>query len=220
MSLHSGTTASIESAGLEAAKLRLDRATSAYLQCVAPIRFRAATSDAERFASFRMRYEAIIDQGWAMPEAFPDGLERDNLDDEAVHVVGWLGDRAVASSRLIFPQPGSLLPVEEDFGVQVDPAGGVVEMDRSCVGRGSGAWQEQLFVAVLCACWLEIRRAGFAVTTGRISHGVLRLYRLLGIEHEILGPAQVSWQEKRLPVRFTAECVGERFYERLERLCG
>src|SRR5688572_28987647 len=97
-SLHSGTETLLESANLGAAIVRLDRATSTYLRRIAPIAFRAAETDAERRASFRMRYEAIIDQGWASPEAFPDAIEQDHLDKEAVHVIGWLGDQAVASS--------------------------------------------------------------------------------------------------------------------------
>ena len=50
---------------------------------------------------------------------------------------------------------------------------------------------------------------------GLNSPAMLRLYRWLGFEHEILGPAQRSWTEDRYPVRFTPLQVTTRFYDRL-----
>lgn len=39
-------------------------------------RFTLATDPASREAAYRLRYEAVIHEGWARPEDLPDGLER------------------------------------------------------------------------------------------------------------------------------------------------
>ncbi|CAN5856413.1 hypothetical protein BH20CHL4_BH20CHL4_15340 [soil metagenome] len=200
------------------AAMRLDRASDVYLQRVSPIILHVAETEAERRDAFSLRYEAIVDQGWERPEAFPEGIEREELDDHATHVVGWLNGQAVANTRVILPQPGRLLPVERDFGIRIEPFGSVAELDRTCTSRQTIVRADTLLLALVSACWQEVRRAGFSTITGRLSPGMLRLYRAVGIEHDILGPAQVSWNEERYPVRFSATNATERFYDRLERL--
>ena len=212
-----GISHSIASGDEDDAACRLDRAAELHLQRVAPITFQAAESESERREAFRLRYEAVVDQGWGKPEAFPGGIEREELDEVATHVVGWLDGRAVANTRVIFPRPGQILPVERDFGIRIEPPGRVAELDRTCTCRQTVVRADKLLLALVSACWQEIRRAEYSTITGRLSPGMLRLYRAVGIEHDILGPAQISWNEERYPVRFSATSVKQRFFDRLEQ---
>lgn len=218
MALDVGTVIAIEKPDHTDANVRLDRASEEYLRRIAPVRFRVAESDEERHESFHLRYDAIIDQGWANPESFPGTIEREDLDDHALHIVGWLDSQPVASCRLILPRPDRLLPVEQDFGIRVEPFRQAVEIDRMCISRQPETPRVLMSLALLSAGWQEVRCAGYAASVGRVSRSMLRHYRAFGFEHEILGPAQVSWNEERFPIRFTAGSATERFYERLERL--
>ena len=48
----------------------------------------------------------MIERGWARPEALPDGIERDDWDEEAVLVAGSVDGETVACARLVLPRPG------------------------------------------------------------------------------------------------------------------
>lgn len=45
----------------------------------------------DRSTAYRIRALASVSAGWARPGDFPDGMERDEFDDVAVHVLGWDG---------------------------------------------------------------------------------------------------------------------------------
>src|SRR5919198_3994693 len=103
-----------------------------------PVRFRAAIAPGEVEELFRLRYRTVVDQGWARPEEFPDGLERDAFDDRAVHLGGWAGGALAACARLVFPEPGLGLPTEDAFGLAI-PGGRAVDVGRGIVAP---AWRE------------------------------------------------------------------------------
>jgi N-acyl amino acid synthase of PEP-CTERM/exosortase system len=113
----------------------IDAIAAQGLVIAAPIRFGVAQSAQEREATFRLRYEVSIERGYARPEELPDGLERDEYDDHAVHVVGWHGDRLATTARLVFPEPRSRLPTEAAFDVEIEPRGRVADMGRVIVAR-------------------------------------------------------------------------------------
>ena len=56
-----------------------DGLASRIVGVAAPILFSVAQSDSDRLAVYRLRYQVIIQRGWAQPEDLPDGLERDQL---------------------------------------------------------------------------------------------------------------------------------------------
>src|SRR5689334_4026090 len=84
----------------------IERVMARLLEQAQPITFRVAASDAEKEVTYRLRYEAIMERGWARPEDFPDGLECDSYDERAVHVIGWYGETPVTTGRIVFPEPG------------------------------------------------------------------------------------------------------------------
>ena len=101
----------------------VDTMAAHVIRLAAPIRWAVSESPSERDAIFRLRYRVVIERGWAGPEDLPDGRECDAYDDAATHIVGWDGPALAAAARLNFPSPGRLLPVEESFGLRVEPLG-------------------------------------------------------------------------------------------------
>ncbi|MEO8285170.1 MAG: hypothetical protein ABI670_01900 [Chloroflexota bacterium] len=85
-----------------------------------------AGSEHEKEVAYNLRYEAIVARGWARPEDFPGGIERD-VDERAVQFVGWHGNLPVATGRIVFPEPRRLLPTEEAFGIVIEPAGVIAD---------------------------------------------------------------------------------------------
>jgi len=199
--------------GLEAASVRVDRAAAEYVRRIAPITFRLAVSETELRAAFRLRYEAVIDQGWGRPAEFPDGIEREIADDKAVHLVGWSESRPVTNCRLILPRGGSLLPIEKAFDLRVEPCGQVAQIDRVCISRDMGGRSVALMWTLLSAAWLELRSRGFSVVVGLNSVAMTRLYEHIGLGCEVLAPARSWWSEERYPVRFSALDVGPRYFD-------
>src|SRR5918911_1498498 len=157
----------------------LDGAAQRLLAQAAPIRFGIAGAPAEREAVFRLRFETVVEQGWASPATFPDGLERDGFDERAVHVVGWDGSTLAAAARLVFPEPDQLLPTEQDFHLRVEPSNGVADVGRGIVAPAHRSRDHRVFAALLARCWLEVRARGLHHLCGTASPRRLERYRQL-----------------------------------------
>src|SRR5687767_2592938 len=119
--------AQAESAQEVAADLaRTDQVAQRFLAAVAPIELRVAAGPTDLLASFRLRYQAVMERGWMRSEDFPDELERDFFDEDALHILAWDGPLAVGSARVVLPRQGRRLPTEEAFELTVEPQGQVV----------------------------------------------------------------------------------------------
>ncbi|HEY3289087.1 MAG TPA: GNAT family N-acyltransferase [Anaerolineae bacterium] len=185
-----------------------DDATLATLRAIAetmltkaaPLCFRAARCDADRTAIYRMRYNTIVERGWGKPDDMPSGLERDEYDDRALHIIGMDGQTPVASARLVFPADGQILPSEQAFGLHIEPHDHVVDLSRQIVIRAYSSQQHSIFSALLSQCWLEAQTRGYYYVCGDFTPAMIRLYRRLGMEVNILGPARLYWGEERIPI--------------------
>ena len=166
----------------------------------APIQFRVAQSNSERQAVFRLRYQVVIERGWAQPKDLPDGLERDDYDAGAIHIVGWDGDVLAAPSRLVLPGSQSLLPTEQAFDIKVEPRGRVADMGRQIVSRDYSSVRHLAFAALLAKTWLEMRTHGFTLVCGDFSPAMTRLYRMVGFDVKQIGPSRKFWGEERFPI--------------------
>ena len=166
----------------------------------APIQFRVAQSNSERQAVYRLRYQVVIERGWAQPEDLPDGLERDDYDAGAIHIVGWDGDVLAATSRLVLPGSQSLLPTEQAFDIKVEPRGRVADMGRQIVSRDYSSVRHLAFAALLAKTWLEMRPPGFTLWCGFFSPTMPRLYRMVGFDVKQIGPSRKFWGEERFPI--------------------
>jgi hypothetical protein len=165
-----------------------------------PYRFTLVDDADDRDRAYRIRYAAALDQGWIAAGDFPDGLETDEHDPTAVHVLGWDGSEAVATGRLVFPPHP--LPTERVAGLVVEPHGRVADVGRMSVLPTYRSYRQAAFVALLCRLYLEMRAHGYDVACGLMSPRVRNLLRQLGLELEVLGPDRIYWSEPRAPVRF------------------
>ncbi len=171
-----------------------------WVEAAAPVRFEVVESDAVREEIFRLRFEVISGRGWADPGTFPDGLEHDSYDEDAVHLAGTDGNRLAATTRLVFPRPGRRLPTEDAFGIVVEPEGEVVDVNRVIVCRNPRRPTHSLFCGLLGSLWLEVRARGFSHICGDFTTSVIRLYQAIGFEVRRLGAAHQYWGEERYPI--------------------
>lgn len=188
-------------------------ALSARLLASAPGRVAPAAGGEEIDAILRLRHRQVVEHGWA---ALDGPLERDGHDDDAVHVGAWAPDGALAGAmRLVLPAPGRRLPVEEAFGLLVEPRGAVAEAGRLVIApehRGDPA--HALWGALFACAWTELRARGLTVLAGAASPGMVERLRALGLPFEVLGPAREHWGEPRHPVRLDPAGGRPRWYWR------
>jgi N-acyl-L-homoserine lactone synthetase len=178
----------------------LDGLARQLLAQAAPVRFDLARSPAEQEAVFRLRFETVVAEGWAAAADFPDGLERDEFDERAVHVAGWHDQALVAAARLVFPEPAVRLPTEREFDLRIEPVNAVVDVGRGIVVPAYRSRDHRMFAALLARCWLEVRARGLHHLCGAATPSRLGRYRQLGLPLRVLGPAQRYWGEERYPL--------------------
>jgi N-acyl-L-homoserine lactone synthetase len=187
----------------------LDALADVLLARAAPVQFARAASAAEEDAAYRLRFDTVVDEGWATAADFPDGLERDEYDERAVHVLGRLGERLVAVARLVFPEPGRPLPTEREFDLVMQPADGVVDIGRAIVVKNYRSAEHTLFGALLARCWLEIRARGHQNLCGAATRPRLERYQQFGLPLRVLGPSRRYWGEDRYPVSLNGLAFAE-----------
>jgi N-acyl-L-homoserine lactone synthetase len=178
----------------------LDAVAKVLLIRAAPVQFGPTGSPDEREAVYRLRFATVVEEGWAAAADFPDGLERDEFDEHALHVIGRHGDRLVAVARLVFPEPGRPLPTEREFELTMPPANGVVDIGRGIIVKQYRSAEHRVFAALLARCWLEIRARGYQNLCGAASGWRLERYQQFGLPLRIVGPSRCYWGEERYPV--------------------
>ena len=165
-----------------------------------PFDYRVAATDSEREIAYRLRGSAVLDRGWCTASDLPGGMERDEHDDRAVHVIGWDGDVAMSTGRVVLP-PG--LPTEEACGIVVEPRGEVVDVGRMCVAVSHQSLEHAAFIGLMCRLYLVMREHGYRFASGMMSVPARAMMGLFGLQLEILGPERTYWNESRVPVRFS-----------------
>jgi len=163
-------------------------------------RFTVAADDVARELAFRLRYQAVIEQGWASESDLPDGRERDEYDERAIHILCWDDDIAIATGRLVLP--GEPLPTEKICGITVEPRGRVMDVGRMAVARSHQSHQHSVFLALLSRLYLGVQQHDCDAGCGLVSARARSLMRLLGFELDVLGDERPYWGELRAPVRF------------------
>jgi hypothetical protein len=172
------------------------------VRAVAPFQLRVASTPSERDAILRLRYAVVVEHRWAEATSMPDGLEHDVFDDEALHLGVWDDETLAGTIRLVFPQPGRLLPTEEAYGVRIPPQGRVVDASRIAIDREHRSATHQLLMALSAQSWLEMRARGYSELAATATEEILALVQDLGFNTEILGLAQWYCGELRVPFRF------------------
>jgi hypothetical protein len=149
---------------------------------------RVADSPAELIAAHRLRYRDASEQGRTTAEDDRDGLERDTYDTRSLQIGAWDGDTLLGTLRLVLPMPGKPLPVEEAFGLTVEPAGEAVDLGAPVVARRlAGTWARQVADGLVAQAWFETRARGYLAMAAIASTRLVERYRALGLDVEVLG---------------------------------
>jgi hypothetical protein len=197
------------SPGASTAEPPLDALARRLLAAVPELRVAVANAD-EWAAIRRLRREHILAAGWARPAELPrDGQH----DAHGLQIGAWREASLVGAIRLVLPAVGRLLPVEDEFGVRVEPLGAVAEVGRLVIApahRGDPA--HRAWGALFARAWLELRARDLGVLAGAASPAMVARLRGLGLPFEILGPARVHWGEPRHPVRLDPGASAPRWY--------
>jgi len=172
----------------------LERVALDLTASIAPLRVGVTRDAAELDAAFRLRGAEIVERGWASPATVPAGRDRDEHDDNAVHIAIWDMAEVVGACRLLLPSPQRLLPIERDFALRLEPQGGVVQWSRLVLARAyRGDPHHRLAIACFAALWLQTSRRGFCACAGVIGKRMLELYRGIGMDfHVLAGPRMVD----------------------------
>jgi N-acyl-L-homoserine lactone synthetase len=177
-----------------------DAVAAEILASLEPLRFREANDERERDACLRLRYRAVVEMRMASIDAFPDGLESDEFDAGAIHILGTDEDRPIATSRIVLPVAGVPLPTEAAFGLRLSDVGSIVEWGRAVVDpdyRGDG---HSIFMGLAAQAWQSMRRRGYTTAIGATSKRLIALLEVLGFTVTALGDARCYWGEERYPI--------------------
>lgn len=193
----------------------LDALSRRLLAAVPELRV-AVAEPAEREAIYRLRAEHIVAAGWAV---LPEDREVDAHDARALQIGAWRGPTLVGAIRLVLP--GEPLPVEEAFGLRIEPLGAVAEAGRLVIAplqRGDPA--HRAWGALFARAWLTLRAHELSVLAGAATRPMIERLRALGLPFEILGPAREHWGEPRHPVRLDPARGAPRWYASAQQRDG
>ena len=180
---------------------RIDAVAATLVARAKPIEFRLAADSADMQTAQRIRAQALLARGRATADELPDGREVAEGDERAVHILAEVRGRPIGTCRLIFPEAGRLLPMEERVGGAGLPRP-CVELGRLAVLDQPGAGHGPVMAGMIGAAWLEARRRGEHRICGTVSFAMLRLTRRLGFVLEVLGPEVELLGEPHLPIIF------------------
>ncbi|MBC8171006.1 MAG: GNAT family N-acetyltransferase [Anaerolineae bacterium] len=180
----------------------LDQVAQRLIKTNPDVRYAIAQSPAEIETIYRLRYRTVTEQGWSKSEDYPDGQERDEYDDEAIHIGCWQGATLLATIRLILPSARHPLPAETGYGIQIEPYQQVVECSRAIVAPEYRDRSHELFFGVLGRSWIESRARGFRELCGTMTERIIRIHEQGGFVMEILGEPHLYLGAVRYPVKF------------------
>jgi len=155
------------------------------LATAAGVELGVADSPSELIAAHRLRYRDASSHGRATAADDADGIERDVFDARALQICAWDGDVLVGVLRLVLPMPGKRLPTEEIVGLDVAPAGEVVDVGQPVVELG-GERGRRAAAGLFAQAWFETRARGYLVMAGIVPERLLDRYRELGLDVEVL----------------------------------
>jgi N-acyl-L-homoserine lactone synthetase len=182
-----------------------DELARTLLEAARPVRFAVARTPHEMESVFRLRYRVTVERGWREPEEMPDGLERDEYDDEAaVQIAGWDGTTLAGCARVVYPAAGRPLPTEAAFGIVAEPAGRVADAARLIVSPEYRGREHRVLGGLAASIWTAMAHRGYRWVAVAISPPMVELSRALGFDVSVLGPARPYWGEERMPALMSA----------------
>lgn len=195
---------------------RIDQLIQRILHLARTMHFGLAQSSGDLEAAMRLRFRTAVSEGWIAPGGFPSGLERDHYDDDALQIVALACDTIVGTTRIVLPASGRRLPTEEAFAWQ---SGGLtVDVGRTCVDAHYRRGDHLVFLGLLGAVWIEMRKCGFTQCCGALNAKMILLYKRLGFEASRTGPPHIYWGEERWPVLVRPQNAGNQLDESIRRI--
>jgi hypothetical protein len=191
-----------------------DAVAADLLGAVAPLRFGEVRNDAERQAAHHLRYLGIVERDMAPAERFPDGEEHDEYDERAVHIVGWDGERPIATIRVVLPLAGRRLPVEDDFDLDVPGSEHMVDLGRGVVDPQWRSGDHRVFMGLMGRSWLSMRSRGFTKLLAAATPERVALFRSMGFAATVLAGPRSHWGELRVPFFIDGEATAPELAER------
>jgi len=147
-----------------------------------------ADTPSDLIAAHRLRYRHASEHGRQSVEGDRDRLERDAYETRALQICAWDGDPLVGTLRLVLPMPAKRLPVEEAFGLTVEPSGEVVDVGPPVLAAAlAGDRARRLADGLLAQAWFETRPRGYLVMAASASSRLAERYRALGLDVEVIG---------------------------------
>lgn len=186
------------------------------LNWLRPLRFDEAYDEAGCREAFRLRYRAVVAGAMDTADRFPDGLERDAHDADAVQLIGWDGAQAVATCRLVFGQSGRPFPLETAFALTLPSRERTVEWGRMTIDSNRRGEGHRLVMGLAARGWLAMEARGATVAIGITPERLVAFFSTLGFPFTVLGPPRVYWGEERVPIL----CEGVEAAAALGRLWG
>jgi N-acyl-L-homoserine lactone synthetase len=177
-----------------------DALASALLDRARPVRFRVASTDEELEAVFRLRYRISVERRWKSPDEMPNGIERDEYDDDdAAQIGGWDGGTLVATARVVYPVAGRRLPTEESFDVVAEPKGRVADASRLIVAPEYRDPERRVLGGLAASIWIAMAARGCPWAAVAVTDRIIELCKTLGFDVVVLGPPREYWGEQRRP---------------------
>ena len=167
--------------------------------------FGRASSVEERREVFALRAAAVIEAGWVEPDDLPEGLERDELDARATHLVAVSGGRVVGTLRVAWDRDD----VEAQLRMhEVElPVEGTMILGRLVVDRPWRPRSREVTVGL----YGELVRLALEVGVRRgvsfVTESAIRWYRLGGIPLKVIGPPREVTGASRSPAVFDVEVL-------------
>ena len=191
------------------------------------VRLGIARTPADFEAVYRLRYQTVIEKGWAKPGDYPGGLEHDQYDAHSIQLMAWDGDKLAGTARVVLPFPDKKLPAETLFELEIEPRGQVVELGRAAIDSAYKGSTQQILLGLLGQSWLSTREQELCETCGVMIAPMVRLYRFIGFHLIPLAEPRLTWGEKRAPYQLDLSRTAERlqtqsklFWKKLNRLAG
>ena len=170
-------------------------------------RFGAARNDAERRAAHELRCAAIVESRWQPQDNFPDGVESDEEDDDAIHLVGLFEGNVVATMRLIVEPPRVERLLREHGLTQLYGADDTMFAGRLTVARPFRSRSRELTVGLYAELIEVASDRGIRQAISFLAENAVRFYRTQGMPLKLVGPPREDTGVLRRPAVFDIDVL-------------
>ncbi len=169
--------------------------------------FGAARTDAERRAAYELRCAAIVESRWQARDTYPEGVEYDADDVDAIHLVARLDREVVATMRLIVDRSRveSLLRahgLDRLFGAEDTMFAG-----RLTVARPFRARSRELTVGLYAELIGIAADRGLRRAISFLAENAVRFYQAQGMPLKLVGPPREDTGVQRRPAVFDIDVL-------------